>query len=58
MLRMHEGGTSTMAVEVVELKEITRYEVPLSPPIYGMIGAEALASQDRDIGQPGEKPKG
>jgi hypothetical protein len=45
--------------ETVELKAMTRYEVLLlTPDLCGRIGVEVVASQDRAIGQPAEKPKG
>jgi hypothetical protein len=57
-LRLHDDGRARTKVEAVELKETTWYEVPLSPPLDGIIAVEVLTSQDRAMGQPAEKPKG
>jgi hypothetical protein len=58
-LRLHDTGRAMRTVEMVELKEMTWYEVLLlTPDLCGRIGAEMVASQDRAMGQPAEKPKG
>jgi hypothetical protein len=56
-LRLHDDGRARTTVEAVELMDKTWYNELLSAPLDGRIGVEVL-SQDRGIGQPGEKPKG